>query len=124
MEKVQCSRRSRPGSVWSARAAAFARCHLGGDHAPRHHLAALQLPEPRRGPDDHPEPAAADIPATDADVDPGKLIATQPPQVILMHDASHGSQVRPCSGEPPRGDQDLGRGQDAHHDSMGTCGAR
>ena len=46
------------------------------------------------------------------------------PQVILMHDASHGSQVRPHSGEPPRGDQDLGRGQDAHHDSMGTCGVR
>jgi hypothetical protein len=29
-----------------------------------------------------------------------------------------------CSGKPPRGDQDLGRGEDAHHDSMGTCGAR
>jgi hypothetical protein len=25
--------------------------------------------------------------------------------------------------EPPRGNQDLGLGQDAHHDSMGTCGA-
>ena len=42
----------------------------------------------------------------------------------LMHDPSHGSQVRSCSREPPRGDQYLGRGQDAHHDSMGTCGAR
>ena len=29
-----CSRRSRPGSIWSARAAASARCDLGGDHAP------------------------------------------------------------------------------------------
>jgi hypothetical protein len=28
-----------------------------------------------------------------------------------------------CSREPPRGDQCLGRGQDAHDDSMGTCGA-
>jgi hypothetical protein len=31
--------------------------------------------------------------------------------------------VRSCSREPPRGDQYLVRGQDAHHDSMGTCGA-
>ena len=37
---------------------------------------------------------------------------------------SDGSQVRPCSREPPRGNQYLGRGQDAHHDNMGTCGAR
>ena len=40
-----------------------------------------------------------------------------------MHDASDGSQVRSCSGEPSRGNQDLSRGEDAHHDSMGTCGA-
>jgi hypothetical protein len=26
-----------------------------------------------------------------------------------MDDPGHGSQVRSCSGEPPRGDQDLGR---------------
>jgi hypothetical protein len=32
--------------------------------------------------------------------------------------------MRSCSRESPRGDQDLGRGQDAHHNSMGTCGAR
>jgi hypothetical protein len=32
--------------------------------------------------------------------------------------------VRSCSREPPRGNQYLGWGQDAHHDSMGTCGAR
>jgi hypothetical protein len=32
--------------------------------------------------------------------------------------------VRPCSRQPPRGDQDLGRGQDAHHDSMDTRDAR
>ena len=46
------------GSIGSARAAAFARCDLGGDHPPGDRLAAPQLPEPRRGPDDHPEPAA------------------------------------------------------------------
>ena len=38
-----------------------------------------------------------------------------------MHDASDGSQVGSCSREPPRGNQYLGRGQDAHHDSMGTA---
>jgi hypothetical protein len=32
--------------------------------------------------------------------------------------------MRPCSGQPPRGDQDLSRGQDGHHHSMGTYGAR
>jgi hypothetical protein len=32
--------------------------------------------------------------------------------------------VRSCSREPPCGNQDLGRGQHAHYDSMGTCGAR
>jgi len=107
------------------RAAAFARCDLGGDNAPRDRLAALQLPEPRRGPDDYAEPAAADIPAVDADVDStGELIAAQLPQILLMHDASNGSQVRSCSREPPRRDQYLGRGEDAHHDSMGTCGVR
>jgi hypothetical protein len=31
--------------------------------------------------------------------------------------------VRSCSREPPRSNQDLGRGQDAHHDSMSTYGA-
>ena len=112
------------GSIGSARAAAFARRDLGGDHAPRDRLAAPQLPEPRRGPDDDAEPAAADVPAIDADVDSGELIAAQLPQVLVMHDARHGSQVRSCSREPPRRDQDLGRGQDAHHDSMGTCGAQ
>ena len=60
---------TRPGPIWSARAAAFARCDLGGDHTPGDRLAAGQLPEPRRGPDDHAEPAATNIPAIDADVD-------------------------------------------------------
>jgi hypothetical protein len=54
----------------------------------------------------------------------GELIAAQLPQVLGMHDPSHGNQVRSCSREPPRGNQDLGWGQDAHHDSMGTRGAR
>ncbi len=120
----QCSRRPRPGSICSARAAAFARCDLGGDHAPRDRLAAWQLPEPRCGTDDDAEPPAADIPAVGADVDSGELIAAQLPQVLVMHDPCHGSQVGSCSSEPPRGDQYLGRGQDAHHDSMRTCRAR
>ena len=112
------------GSVWSARAAAFAWRDLGGDHPPRDRLAAAQLPQPRRSPDDHAEPAAADIPAIGADLGSGELIAAQLPQVLGMHEASHGSQVRPCSREPPRGNQHLGRSQDAHPDSMGICGAR
>jgi hypothetical protein len=100
------------------------RCDLGGDHAPGDCLAASQVSEPRRGADDDAEPAAADIPSIGADVDSGELIAAQLPEVFLMHDASHGSQVRSCSREPSRGNQYLGRAQDAHHDSMSTCGAR
>jgi hypothetical protein len=45
----------------------------------------------------------------------GELIAAQLPQVLAMHDPGHGSQVRPRSREPSRGNQDLGRGQHAHH---------
>ena len=112
------------GSIWSARAAAFARCELGGDHVPWDRLAAPQLPGPRRGPDDHPEPAAADIPAVDTDVDSGELITAQLPQVLVMHDASDGSQMGPCSREPSRDNQYLSRGKDAHHNSMSTGGAR
>jgi hypothetical protein len=41
-----------------------------------------------------------------------------------MHDPGDGSQVRACFRQPPRSNQDLGRGQDAHHDSMSTRGAR
>jgi hypothetical protein len=119
-----CCRRPRAGSIGSARAAVFSRCDLSGDHAPWDSLAASQLPGPRRGPDDDAEPAAAEVPAVDADVDSGELIAAQLPQVLLMHDASNGSQVGSCSREPPRGNQDLGRGKDAHHDSTGTCGTR
>jgi hypothetical protein len=53
-----------------------------------------------------------------------ELITAQLPQVLVMHDASDSSQMRSCSREPPRGNQHLSRGKDAHHDSMGTCGAR
>lgn len=53
-----------------------------------------------------------------------EFIAAQLPEVLVMHDASYGSQVRSCSREPPCGNQDLGWGEEAHHDSMGTCGAR
>jgi len=41
-----------------------------------------------------------------------------------MHDARDGSQMRSRSREPPRGNQDLSRGKDAHYNSMGTYGAR
>jgi len=112
------------GSLWSARAAAFARYDPGGDHPPGDRLAPSQLPSPRRSPDDDAEPTATDIPAADADVDSGELIATQLPQILVMHDPSHGSQVRPCSRQPPRGNQYLGRGEDAHYHSMGTYRAR
>ncbi len=112
------------GSIGSARAAAFARCDLGGDHSPGDRLTAPQLPESRRGPDDDAEPAAADVPAVDADVDPGELTTAYLPEVLRVHDASESSQVRSCSRQSSRGNQDLGRGQDAHHNSMGTCGAR
>jgi hypothetical protein len=65
-----------------------------------------------------------DIPAIDADVDSGELIAAQLPQVLAMRDPGYGRQVRPRSREPPRGNQDLGRGQHAHPTSMSTGGAR
>jgi hypothetical protein len=46
---------------------------LGCHHPPGDCLAASQPPEPGRGPDDDAEPAAADIPALDADLDSGEL---------------------------------------------------
>ena len=76
------------------------------------------------GSNDYAEPATADIPAVDADVDSGELITAHLPQILVMHDAGDGSQIGPCSRKPPRRDQYLGRGQNAHHDSMGTCDAR
>ena len=112
------------GSHLVSASRAFAWCDLGGDHAPWDRLAAWQLPGPQRDPDDHAEPAAADIPAVDTDVDSGELIAAQLPQVLLSYDVSHGSQVLSCSGEPPCGDQYLSRGEDAHHHSRATRGAR
>ena len=108
------------GCIWSARAAAFAWCDRSGDPAPWDRLAALQLPGPRRGPDDDSEPAATDVPAVDADVESSELFAAQLPQVLVMHDGGEGSQMGLCSGEPSRGNQDLDPGEDAHHDSMGT----
>jgi hypothetical protein len=41
-----------------------------------------------------------------------ELIAAQLPQLLMMHDASDGSQIRACSRKPPRRDQYLGRGKD------------
>jgi hypothetical protein len=80
--------------------------------------------EPRRGADGNAEPAAADIPAIDADINSDELIAARPPQVLVMHDPSGGSQVRPCSREPLHRRQYLGQCKDAYHDSMSMCGAR
>ena len=37
---------------------------------------------------------------------------------------SNETETALCSREPPRSDQYLGRGQDAHHASMSMCGAR
>ena len=114
----------RAGSIGVSASRGVRPLRSGREHPPWDRLAAPQLPGPWCGPDDHTEPAAADIPAVDADVDPCELSAAQQPQVLGMHDAGDGSQVGPCSGEPPRGNQDLRRGQDAHHTSMGTCSAR
>ena len=70
------------------------------------------------------EPAAVDVPAVDADIDSGELIAAQLPQVLVMHDASGRSKCGRASRGPPSANRDLGRGEDARHDSMGTSGAR
>jgi hypothetical protein len=65
-----------------------------------------------------------DVAPTTADVDSGELTPAQPPQLVRMHNASDSHEVRSCSRDPPRGDQYLGRSEDAHHDSMGTYAAR
>ena len=84
-------------SSWRARSVSASRgtggYELGRDHAPWDRLTAPQFPGPGRGLDDHAEPAAANIPAVNTDIDPGELIAAQPPHVLGMHDASHGRQM-------------------------------
>ena len=52
------------------------------------------------------------------------FLAAQPPQVLPIHDLGYRNQVGSCSREPPCGDQCLGRSEDAHDNSMGTCDAR
>ena len=118
------SRRSRPGSIWSVRAAAFARCDLAA--ITRHGIVSPRRSSPSRGvaPTATPNQRPRISPAVDTDVESGELIEAQLPLVLLMHDASQSSQAGSCSGEPPRGNQGLSWGQDAHHNSMGTCGAR
>ena len=110
------------GCIWPARAAVFARCDLGGDHAPEDHLAVCQLPRaavwPMTMPNQRPRISQPPVRASTPE-----LIAAQLRQVLVMHGASDGGQVRSCSGQPQGGDQDLGRGQDAHLDSMGRHGA-
>jgi hypothetical protein len=82
------------------------------------------VPKAAAWPDDYAEPAAADVPAFEADIDSGKFITAELPQILMMHDASNGHHVGSCSRESPRRDQYFGRGENAHHDSMSTCGAR
>jgi len=103
------SRRSRPGSIWSVRAAAFARCDLAA--ITRHGIVSPRRSSPSRGvaPTATPNQRTRISPAVDTDVESGELIAAQLPLVLLMHDASQSSQAGSCSGEPPRGNQDLGR---------------
>ena len=119
-----CSRRSRPGSIWSVRAAAFARCDLAA--ITRHGIVSPRRSSPSRGvaPTATPNQRPRISPAVDTDVESGELIEAQLPLVLLMHDASQSSQAGSCSGEPPRGNQGLSWGQNVHHNSMGTCGAR
>jgi hypothetical protein len=95
-----------------------------GAAIPRHGIVSPRYSSPVRGvaPTNDSEPAATDVPAVDTDVESGELIAAQLPQVLVMHDGSEGSQMGLCSGEPSRGNQDLGPGEDAHHDSMGHVG--
>ena len=110
----------KPGSIWSARAAAFARCDLSGDHAPG--IVSPRRSSPSRGvARRRRRTSGRGYPAADADA--GEFIAAHLLQVLAMHDPSHGRGVRPCSREPPRSDPYLGQGQDAHHASMSTCGA-
>jgi hypothetical protein len=79
------------GSMSSARAAVFGRCDLGGDHPQG--IVSPRGNSPVRGvaPTTTPKPATRDVPAADADVAIGELIAAQLPQVLLSGDASHGS---------------------------------
>jgi hypothetical protein len=124
--KLDWTRLSRQSSTFAAESSGLVPAGQGGLHPvsasrgvrpvrsgrrspARDRLAAPQLPGPRRAPDDHAEPAAADIPAAGADVDSGQLTAAQLPQVLVMHDAGDGRQMGPCSREPPRGNQDPGR---------------
>ena len=109
--------------AWSTRAAAFTRFDLGGDH-PGGSLGRGTVPGPRRGPDHDAEPAAADIQPS---------APTSTPVSSALHSCHRFSgctmpatttTAGTCSHEPPRGNQDLGRCQDAHHISMGTPGAR
>jgi hypothetical protein len=91
-----------PGSIRSARAAAFARRELGGDYPPWDRLAASQRPEPRRSPYHDAEPAAGDIRAIDADVDStGELIAAQLRAAQALA-SSIRSRVPRCPGHRPR----------------------
>ena len=118
-----CSRRSRrapsgqrgprrsPGAIWAA--------------ITRHWIVSPRRSSPSRGvaptttPNQRPRISQPPVRTSTPE-----LITAQLPQVLVMHDASDRSQVGRCSREPLRGDQYLSRGKDAHHDSMGTCGAR
>jgi hypothetical protein len=104
--------RRSPGAIWAA--------------ITRQWIVSPRRDSPSRGvaPTTTPNQRPRISPAVDTNIESGELSAAQPPQVLGMHDASESSQVGPCSREPPRGNQYLSRGQDAHHHTMGTCGAR
>jgi hypothetical protein len=48
------------------------------------------------------EPAAADIPAAGEDVGSGEFLMPQLPKVLVMRDASDGSQMGSCSVGSPK----------------------
>ncbi len=87
------SRRSRPGSIWSVRAAAFARCDLAA--ITRHGIVSPRRSSPRRGvaPTATPNQRPRISPAVNTDVESDELIAAQLPLVLLMHNASQSSQA-------------------------------
>jgi len=63
-------------------------------HAPGDRLAAWQLPEPRPGRDDDAEPAAADVQPSTRTSTPVSSSRHSCHRSSVMHDPSHGSQVR------------------------------
>jgi len=112
-----------PDSIWSGASRGVSRrCDLRGRSRARG-IVSPRRKLPRAAawpPTTTPNQRAADIPAVDADVDSGELIAAQPPTgPSRMRDASHRSKVAGRAPAPSRraaNQGPSGRGQDAHHD--------